>query len=205
MATATDDFTDTDGVQLTAHGTNWSKLGTYDPDIQSNGLCPDASGQDAFCYYNALTPGADQYSQIKIVAASDVSASIGPMVRMATGAITGYLIFYAYYGGWELWKFVDGSATRLANGSRAPAVDEVLYLEATGTSTTQLIFKISGVTITTVNDSSSPITSGRVGLHAYDDSTAVRYDDWEGGDFAGPPASLVMESIMKRNQHLLVR
>ena len=168
MAIATDAFTDTNGVQLTAHGTAWTSLtGTNTPDIQSNALAPDAVDADQFCYNNSITPGADQYAQIKATGDFVTGFSIGPAIRLSTSAITGYFIFHQS-NMWELWKVVNDSYTKLGTASRSLTANDVLRLEATGTTTTTIVFKVNGSTITTVADSSSPITSGRVGAATFD-------------------------------------
>lgn len=195
---ATDAFTGTDGTQLTTYSANWTlQLGDFD--IQSNALAPDSlANSDSLACWTADTFNADQYSQIKIVAVSTAPASIGPAVRVASGATTAYLLFHSS-AAWELWKVVAGTWTKINNGaSRTLQVNDVLRLEISGTTLTVKINGVAQGSPTTDSD----IASGYAGLHANKDDANHRGDDWEGGNLAAGGLSIPVAMHHRRMQEM---
>jgi len=184
---ATDSFTDTDGVQLTSHGTSWSKQGSYDPDIQSNAVAPDAASIPQFPYWNADTFDNDQYAQFVLASVSGLSASVsfGPAVRCLTN-LSCYT-FVTLNNTNYLLRYAASTPTQLgSSASHTAAVSEVFRIEVSGTTITPTID--GSTTGTPGAQTDSGLSSGNGGMYAYGDSTTARADDWEAGDLGGADA-----------------
>jgi hypothetical protein len=174
---ATDDFTDSNDVQIETHG-DWTVM-DGDFDIQSNGLAPDHSSR-CVAYWNADTFDANQYAQATIKALTS-GIYIGVAVRVHAVSVT-------YYGlnGTDsvktLSKRVNGVYSQLASSPNQYSVDDVIRLEANATSIRPMLNGETDEDLGIQSDSS--ISSGSAGVSGYDDGTGSRIDDWEGGNLS---------------------
>jgi hypothetical protein len=177
---ATDSFTDTNGVQLTSHSSDWT-LNAGDLDVQSNALAPDDAG-DSMAHWNADAFDDDQYAQATVVAISG-SVWIGVSVRAHASAHTGY----CYSGDddeREISKFVAGSYTSISYyGSGGFSVNDDIRIEAESTTITPVLNASTDTNVGAQTDAA--ISSGSAGVCGYSDSEDSRIDDWEGGDLGG--------------------
>jgi len=188
------------------NGTNYSYLnvrtgwldtyGTSSLQIRNNGVTAELSGNyDAGAHaivgdsWNGDTFYFEQYSQAVLTAALGYGG-MGVLVRRQGGADSYYGLFILT-GGAILFKRTAGSNTTLAYDEITRAVGSLLKLTVTGTTTTTLTAYYNSVQILTVNDSSSPFTSGSAGVCGIGDNGPNQLiDDWEGGDIgaaAGHP------------------
>jgi len=170
---ATDNFNRADSGNL---GTNWTivtSMGGFT--IVAN----EAKGT-ANCgeYYNAVIWPNDQYAQCVLktmIATTDEGP--GPRIRMATNLNTAYFL-QANTTEIRLYKVVSSGYTQLGSDLAGGAVNDILRLEAKGST---IIAKKNGATISTQTDNA--IASGNAGLWDWDNSASATIDDWEGGDF----------------------
>jgi hypothetical protein len=174
---ATDDFTDSDGVQIASHG-DWT-VNDGDFDIQSNALAPDDYGR-CCAYWNADAFDANQYAEATIIALSD--EYIGVAVRMHASAVT----YYGISGNdtdKEIFKRINGAYTAIAVSGNQWSANDVIRLEVNATTLTPML---NGETDTDLGiQTDSAISSGSAGVCGYDDGTGSRIDDWEGGNLEG--------------------
>jgi hypothetical protein len=174
----------TDDFNRASIGTNWTSVtgATASLAIASNQCESTHPSTPANMYYNADTPPADQYAKLTLKTVDTSSdEGFGPAVRIATGAQTEYFM-QATTSEIRMYKLVAGGFTQLGSDAAAGASNDILQLNAVGTSITG---KKAGATIIgPVTDSG--IASGRYGIWAWN-STAIDItaDDWEGGDFSG--------------------
>jgi len=178
----TDDFTDTNGVQLTAHSANWTKVTSGDPDIQTNGLAPDVANDDQWCYLNSETPGNDQYAEIVFKShGTDGDYSVAGIVRSSTTQLTGYVAYWnrvGVPGAAYIFRVINNSWTQLGSYSVGLVNGDVLRLEAEGD---QITLKLNGATVIgPITDNN--IASGRLGIHAYGDAADHIIESWTGGN-----------------------
>jgi hypothetical protein len=118
-------------------------------------------------YWSADAFGNDHYAQMTTIQVSDG----GPAVRMSAGPNSYH--FDAKAGtNTVMQKDVGGSFTNLQSGLATPAVNDVCYIEAVGTT---IKMKINGVQIGT-NQTDSSLASGSAGFWTFDTST--RFDDF---------------------------
>lgn len=186
----TDDFTDTNGTLLTAHSANWTLVAGTSPDIQSNGVCPNASAADSLLYLNSETPNNNQYSKMVFVSYTNDDVAINPAVRCSTTELTGYCSYLTGFNGGQvvLLKAVNNSWSQLGSmvtGRNFVANDEN-YIQAVGD---QITVKHNSTTIIGPQTDTA-IESGRLGIQSYGDSTSVNMTSWEGGDLPEPSESV---------------
>lgn len=205
MATATDSFTRANSTGL---GANWTDIdGTAGQwFVDTNRAQDSGSGWQAHSYYNALTPGADQYSKATIalnVGTSGLGA--GPTCRVQTATSDdGYWVCVNNAAAQEvrLIEVDGGSETVLQTYSSGatPVVGDVFQIEAQGN--TLRVLK-NGATVITYSPGSLTYGSGRVGIRAVDFNVTVALDDWEGGDLGGGGGPTV--SIPVIMHHLMMQ
>lgn len=183
MASATDNFNRADSSDL---GTNWSvQTGEGAWKIVSNQAEPSSLEGDAVENYNAITFANDQYSEATIkalTAAAGLGRGPGVACRCSTSAHTYYRsIATTTVSGdnHELLKVVAGSYTSLATADADFAINDVMRIEAQGTT---IRTKKNGTTQISVTDSS--IASGRGGVGYSSSAESAQLDDWAGGDLA---------------------
>ena len=99
-------------------------------------------------------------------------------VRMASAVETFYS-FSCLNGTKRIDKYVAGTATMVASTVSACAVNDVIELDAVGSSTVYLTAIVNGSSVLTYTDASSPLTTGEpgVGIWTSGDSLA----NWMGG------------------------
>lgn len=192
---ATDAFTDTNGVQISTHDAHWQlNQATNEFDIQSNNLAadnPNANGECGARWNDTFD--AAHYAQVRVAAVSGTASSVGPGVRhQAAGTFSYYGIYYDVNGSY-LFKVVSGTWTQLGSNGAAPSVNDVLRVEISGTTLTP---KLNGSTLSppgaqTVSD----LSNGVPGVTGWNDATANRVDDWEGGNLAGAAGHPAMRRL----------
>ena len=182
---ATDDFQGTDGDALTTYSSNWT-LNTGDFKIQESGgagrVTPDEPANEAGAHWNADSFNNDQYAELTLIASVGPAVFIGPAVRCAASGGT-YYGFYVSTAEKYLFKMVSGSFTTLASSSsNIPGANDVLRIEASGTTITP---KVNGTTDSDLGaQTDSAISSGSAGICGYGSSSGTRGDDFEGGNVA---------------------
>lgn len=155
--------------------TNWITISGVSQPVVSSQQLKGATGVRAGAYYNTSV-AANQYSQATIVTANN-GACVA--VRIQTGAQSFYK-FCSSGGTYQLSKVVAGTITQLGSNYSGDANGNVIKLTASGTSSTLLTPYVNGVPQTTYTDSSSPFTSGYVGVSFYADIAIL--DTWTGGE-----------------------
>ncbi len=170
---ATDDFNRTDAANL---GANWTvPTGCTAIPVVSN-QCSAGTWGPPIEFYNGVSWPDDQYAQLVITSVStSTDSGMGPAVRVTSGGDAYFA--QATTSEIRLYKRVSGGYTQLGSDAAAATANDVLYIEAQGTS---ILVKKNGSTIIgPVTDSS--IASGNAGIWTTDIANAG--DDWEGGDF----------------------
>jgi hypothetical protein len=180
---ATDNFNRTNG----ALGANWDTADTHGcsqtMEIWSNSIYGDCAY--GFGYWiGAGTFSANQYATSKATLISASYMVAGPAVRVNAANDTGYV---AYWGGnyaantVSISKFVYPSAQAvLVEQCGTLTVGDLITIEVSGSSTTTIVVKKNGTQLCTVDDSSSPITSGTPGMLAHYNGGSQ--DDWAAGN-----------------------
>ena len=134
----------------------------------------------------------DQYSEITLsnVGSSSSSTYMGVIIR-ASGDTDSAADFYAGFyiddgsGSWKLGKVVNGSWTQLASGTSSWSNSDKISVTAIGTA-----LKLYQNTSQLASVTDSALSTGKPGVFANVPS-AVRGDNWEGGDVtAGGGASI---------------
>ena len=169
-----DSFTRANAASL---GANWaSTQGTMV--VASNAASSSGSGYNAE-YYSGQQFIADQFSRATVHAyANGASDLVQVSTRMAPGAET-YYAFWCLNGAKSILKLVAGTQTTLATTASACAVNDVIELDAVGSSTVDLTAIDNGVVVLTATDSSSPLTTGGVGIGVWNSSDSLV--NWIGG------------------------
>ena len=165
----------TDNFNRASLGSNWTALWNSHSISASTVLVGNTGGDENASYWNADTPGNDQYSELQKVDDFDGG---GPTVRVQTGSQSFYLLYDPISPSAVLMLFEtsSGSFTQLgANFSATTDGNDVLKLSITGTTLTVYVNDISQGTRT-----SATWSSGRWGIHTFD--TAHKQDNWEGGE-----------------------
>ncbi len=172
---ASDDFNRANG----ALGTNWGDVtGLSTFTIQSNAAIAVGSilGNR---FINVSAPN-DQYAKTTLsILRSTSDEGVGPAVRMASGAIT---MYFAQCNTTEikLYRVVGGSFVQLGSDAAAGAVNDIILIQAVGTSIT---VKKNGTTIIgPITDAN--IASGDWGMWGSNPTggiNPVAVDNWEGG------------------------
>jgi hypothetical protein len=169
---ANDDFNRSD--DSTGLGSSWSVIfNTPAAQVLGSAAAPNIDNQEGGIIWNADTFASNHYSQARISQRGNLSYC-GILVR---GTSSNYYLFYTddsdarYFG-----EIVGGSFTAFAT-STPLAVNDVMRLEADGTTIRALI---NGTLWTSVTDSSH--SGGSAGIASYDNITSTRVDDWEGGN-----------------------
>lgn len=186
---ATDDFNRANETPLAGNWTH-TTAGVSRLLLVSNKFT-GVAGVGLMAYRNDVTPGASQWAQV--VVDSD-GGLVGPAVYVQTGADSGYT---AAGGGVAsgstvyVSKFSAGSVVDLTTRTR-PSPPYTIKLEATTTgSVTTLKLFFNGVQNgADITDSSSPHTSGRIGINGYGVSTpGTGGDDFAGGNLGSAAVS----------------
>ncbi len=182
---ATDNFTGTNGDPINA--SNWVLIGSSVFSINANACYSAWSGEPGLARYTGAFAD-DQYAQM--VSAASGSRRMGPAVRIAASAATGYM-FIGNNDTSLLMRCVAGVITQLGSSGPAFSVGNTIRLEVTGNILRPMI---NGSTWAngTFDDTADIIASGSPGIGSRDGSAYTRMDDWDGdalgGGAAGHPA-----------------
>lgn len=197
---ATDNFTDTDGVLLSAHtpdlGGPVTAFVANSGQIKSNELVSD--GATLSRYFYAGTPDSADYSvqatmDVKSIVISDaiaLHARLDPITQNTWYHLEWSQAFLAF----RIVKNVAGTSTVLGTWSSTPSVGaHTIKLTVTGSGPVHLVATIDGVDRITVDDSTSPITAaGKVGLTtrlAAAAGTGIWLDSFSAGTVAATPVN----------------
>ena len=184
MTTASDNFNranDPSGL-----GSNWTaQCNSSGIVVSVNTAYKGGVGND-YSFYNAISPGADQYSKVKLVSGFGGGVYGAATVR-ASGTSEGTMNAYVFIsngssgsGNSEIQKFVSGSNTKLANVATTLSAGDFIELRVVGTSPATLYAYKNGALVASTTDSS--LSSGKPGIGAY--GAGITFDDWEGGDYS---------------------
>lgn len=169
---ASDDFNRADANPA---GGNWSPaLAPADVQILGNAISGLSTQGDTFGYWNADVPDADQYAECTGHA---TATDGGPAVRVSTTAITGYCYFL---GSSIIAKFIAGGFNSLHTVTDTYSSTAVYRLKVTGAVNPILTVYKDGVEIGSFTDTTSVITSGRIGVFCFSDAAIL--DNWAGGN-----------------------
>jgi hypothetical protein len=130
--------------------------------------------ENSAAYYNDTTAN-DHYSEAKLVGTSG-GVPRGVMVRASASEKSYYVVRQNSGTELVLYKRIAGSWTLLETITTNTTANDVLRLEASGTS---LIVKVNGSTVHT-ETGQSDLTSGFAGIEFGNINSGV--DDWAGGD-----------------------
>jgi hypothetical protein len=174
-----DEFTDTNGVQIEDHGTEWA-LNTGgglngNVDIQSNATAPDSTGINGVGYRTDETFANNQYAEgyVREVAAG---LFLGLSVRnQAGGTLYGWNVDAADQGYLELWD--AGSWSLIQNSGGLISKGDVMRLECEGTA---LRTYINGVL--DFSETDPDVGSGAPGLYHFGDGATSLLDAFSAGD-----------------------
>ena len=130
-------------------------------------------------YNNTVSWPNNQYAQLVMTTPSTTTdEGFGPAIRVNAGGD----MYFAQSNTHEirLYKRVSGSFTQLGSDGPAVAANDVIYIQANGTS---LLVKQNGTTVIgPVTDSG--VSSGSAGIWLATGDTNSRADDFEGGDIS---------------------
>lgn len=148
----------------------------------SNKFAGANGGSDGDCaaYTSTVMPN-NQYAQVQVDTVGGGDA--GPMIRMATGAQSGYFVQNSDGANMYVYSISSGSFALVDSDAAAYATGNTIYLEAQGTS---IVSKKNGSTINSATDAT--LSSGRVGMNMY--TQATRFSLFEGGDFSAGASGL---------------
>lgn len=170
---ASDNYTRADANPI---GGNWTTAtGVNGHKILSNQCRIITANADACSYWNADTPNNDQWAQITY---GGTTFGDGPAVRISTSA-TDYYFITDSGGNIFFYRSKTGVQTQLGtalNAVSAWAVGDTLKLEVIGST---LKAYRNGVQIGSTYTDATPLTTGRVGVYMYSDTT---YTAWAGGN-----------------------
>lgn len=164
--------------------------------ISSNAVYKGEGDGTPVSYWNG-TFSEDQASQITMLNPSTRAG--GVYVRITdkgSGLWDGYYVFYN--GSVILGKTVDGSSSTLQTTTNTLADNDVLRLEATGTTSVELkVFKNGTQINTTYTDASSALRNGKPGIVTNSVSdTTLCLDDFVGDEWTADVATFVPQVIM---------
>lgn len=128
----------------------------------------------AAMYWNEAV-GQDQYAQARVAVKEDMVVS----ARVSASQWNDYEV-HIFGDAWRIYKTTNGSALLAAGPiTSAVSVGDIIRIECTGSNPTVIKGYKNGVLVISYTDSSSPFTSGFVGLGMAGINS--RWDDWEGG------------------------
>lgn len=207
MATYSDSFTNTAGTVLHTHNALWVFVAGDGAayygiagGTDAGTLFAGTSVRNIFRY--DVSVGADQFGEfvvagtgtqfdtgLKALLVLRSSTDAGPnhdnyflevQDNGANGASHNFLVF----------KTVNGTMSQVGTTFTANLSNgDTVRFEATGTTTTTLVTKLNGTQIDSRTDSSSPHTSGQIGIGGSKPS-GLRMASWSGGDLSAPTADL---------------
>lgn len=166
-----DTFTEASDIALTSHtgetGATWtthpSYTSSFSIDSATDRIFPSTDPQAA--YASGVPPNANQEACVDIFVHSNVSANVGPCVRMDTSANTMYCARYNSGTNWQLRKLLTGTATTLATSTNqliSVGASKRVCVLANGTT---ISMTVEGVSEGSVTDSDIS-GAGRTGVRA---------------------------------------
>lgn len=185
---ATDNFTGSDGTQLTTYSANWTlnnSGATGDFDIQSNNLAEDGGSAIYGAHWNADSFNNDQYAQAVYYTSGSSSNGIGIAVRVIGTSVRTFYCWLSDTGGTNaayLEKVIAGVETQLGSTTAKWTNGITAKITAVGTTITPYINGSTTGTPGAQTDASDNITAGYAGIAAWGDNTINKIDDWEGGN-----------------------
>jgi len=193
-------FTDTDGVDLTVHSSNWSilgaSLGITDGEIQGN--AGTESTGDSANYWNVANfgPDCEVYATISTKPADDRSSYLGLRMKDETASFGGYAVGLNAFAGTDtfgIYRIDNAVATLLGSAVN----QEITNGDACGlqarSGTLELFYKATGgnwTSLTIQADSTYP-NAGKIAVIWL--TNTVRLDDFGGGSI--PEMSPYMRRI----------
>lgn len=170
---ATDNFDRADSATL---GSNWTDLTSYPGmSILSNQAVATGAGYN-FAYWNAVAFNADQYSQA--IARNTTGSERGVIVRAVT-ADKCYFFDYSNNSGNAFLFLLNGGFTNLQSFGAVVNLDDVMKIEAIGTSIKCYVNGIQVGTTTT----NAVLASGSPGVAGLGTGSGT-VNDWQGGNTA---------------------
>lgn len=210
MADYTDTFTGTNGTDLATYNSTWvliggDGVGYYGINGNAAQTLFSGTNPDNTYRYNN-TAGQDQYSEgivdnlggsldsrnVLIVRADTGTSSSNHYKLVIEESSTGN-------GGTKnflLYKTTTGTPAQIGSTFTAAVSNgDTIRLEATGGATTTLATKVNGSQIDSRTDSSSPFTSGQVGIGGAK-TGGIRWASWGGGDISGGGGGSTYASLL---------
>lgn len=177
----TDTFTGADGTVLPTYNASYVSV-AGNLKINSNNVCGGNANESGIKYNVTFDP--NQYSQLTVTAKSAVN-EIGPSVRMGAGGSGNY--YGSYWDNAGIYRFIYSgfSWSHVGSDLAAPNINDVIRLEASGSSLTT---KVNGVIQGGVQtDSTFP--TGQAGICGWADGTGSRADNLDIGNIDAVVAS----------------
>jgi len=182
MTAIADDFNRADANPV---GGNWTTIsgGYADARIISNRLCSSLDIADSAVYWNASTPGANQFAQFTISAKANGNANWALFLRLDDAVGTYYMARHYTGAPWtRIYKSIATVLTQIAgDDTTAWAVSDVIYFQVNGS---DLVLNRNGGTILSVSNGDIPAT-GAIGVRIAGYTGAAgseSIDDFAGGD-----------------------
>lgn len=183
MTTFSDDFNRANSTDL---GAGWVEV-SGDWSIVSNQLSPGSAGGTIILRAAGAMSSNDNYAQATIAATAAVSQ--GVWCRGNSNISQGYLLRNNGTS-WDLFQVVGGSFTVIGTYTAAAAADDVMKVQAVGTTIKGFI---NGVQRISVTDTGVTIGTS-VGIRS-ESSGSVKYDAFSAGDVAnGATLSIATET-----------
>lgn len=182
---ATDNFNRADATDLGANWTDITNEAGANLGISGNTAADDVTvSARKGAFYSAITWPDDQYAEATAAAFDVDNGKLSVMVRVASAAQShydgGFSSEFAGNDDQRVWKYVTGTGTSLATQATPVAVNDLLNIEAQGTT---LKFFVNG-TQQLGNITDTALTSGNAGLGLRGvTANSAKIDDWSGGDF----------------------
>jgi hypothetical protein len=178
-------------------GANWTTVtGSDDPQIVNEQVQAEVIGGStgSHAMYTAVTWPDDQYGTVRVVNTDAAIRQVEVVVRGLTASRTGYeCIVSGRLGSTaraRIYKVTAGTSVLLQDtgSSETYAAYSVMRCSASGSNPTTIKMFIDDVEVLTHDDSSSPFTTGSVGINVYTSSgdiTEAQLDEFTGGSGAG--------------------
>lgn len=184
-----------DGNLGTVSGNVWVNLTSNEFTVAS-GAVEHTNNDEAFAYYDEVVDDV-QVSEVDVTLGSDFCMA-GPMVRGSTSLGSGSQSI-SYRGVWTTGS--GGTYGILYNDGTGGGQEDLVLATGVGTSgTRRLRLEAEGTAlrlyvdgVLEVSTTHSALTSGRVGLYAFQFGTTPVLDNWAGGALVAPPPLVGVE------------
>lgn len=179
---ATDTFTTGSDQSLTSYSANWTmSISTMQVLAATDDVYGGNSGSPApsSAFWNADTFNADHYSQITVSSINTTSSWIGVCCRATA---SGNLYSFEFNGSSaESNEYNSSVYTNKASTTSSFVASDTARTEASSTS---IVCKRNGSTISALSFTDSTHTGGSAGISCYYNSSDSRLDNFEGGNLA---------------------